>query len=68
MMKLFCEYTLTAYYIRNKSSITDVWLGYVLASENIEIFKAKLRWSKSSRLLKHVAFLVLIWTLDLIKT
>ena len=42
------------------SSITDVRLGYIKASENIETLKVKLRWSKSSRLLQRVAFLVLV--------
>ena len=51
---------LTAYYFRNKSSITDVRLGYIQASENIEIFKVKLRWSKPSLLLQRVVFLVII--------
>ena len=46
------------YYFRNKSSIIDIRLGYIWASENIEIFKVKLRWSKSSQLLKCIAFLV----------
>ena len=47
-----------AYYFRNMSSIIDVRLGYICASENIEIFKVKLSCSKSSRLLQRVAFLV----------
>ena len=33
---------LTAYYFRNKSSITNVRLGYIQASENMEIFNVKL--------------------------
>ena len=49
---------LMAYYFRNKSSIIDVRLSYIYASENIEIFKVKLNWRKSSRLLQRVAFLV----------
>ena len=49
---------LTTYYFRNKSSIIDVWLGNILASKYIEIFKVKLRWSKTSQLLQGVAFLV----------
>ena len=32
----------------------------IWASENIEIFKLKLSWSKSARLLQSVAFLVKI--------
>ena len=36
----------------------DVRLGYIEASENIEIFKVKLRWSKLLRLLQRVAFLI----------
>ena len=35
-----------------KSSIIDVRLG----SENIEVFKEKLGWSKLSRLLQRIAF------------
>ena len=31
----------------------------IQASENIEIFKVKLRWIKSPRLLQHVAFIVI---------
>ena len=42
---------LTAYYFRNISSIIDLRLGYIQASENIEIFKTKLKWSKSLRFL-----------------
>ena len=48
------------YYFCNKISIIDVQLGYIQTSKNIEIFNVKLRWSKSSRLLQRVAFLVLI--------
>ena len=33
---------LTVYYFCNKSSIAETRLGYIQASENIEIFKAKL--------------------------
>ena len=33
-------------------------MGYIQAFENIEIFKVKLRWNKSSRLLQREAFLV----------
>ena len=53
------NYDLTANSFRNKSSIIDVQLGYIQAFKNIEIFKVKQRWSKSSRLLQHAAFLVL---------
>ena len=49
-------------------SITDLRLGYILASEKIEIFKVKLRWSKSSRLLQRIAFLVFILYEDIKKT
>ena len=52
----------TAYFFRNISSIIDVRLSYILASENIETFKVKLRWSKSSGLLQRVAFLVWVPT------
>ena len=31
------------YYICNKNSIIDVWLGYIKASENFEISKLKVR-------------------------
>ena len=41
---------------RNDTSIMDVRLGYIQASENIEILKMQLRWSKSSRLSQRVAF------------
>ena len=51
---------LTAYYYRKKISIIDVQLGHVQAFENIEIFKVKLRWSKSSTLLQRIPFLVLL--------
>ena len=57
MMELFWIY-LTTYYFRNKSSIIDARLGK--ASKNIEIFKVKLGWSKSSWLFQCVGFLVLI--------
>ena len=43
-----------------KDYIIDVQQGYILASENIEIFKVKLRWSKLSRLLQRVAFFLYI--------
>ena len=43
-----------------KDYIIDVQRGYILASENIEIFKVKLRWSKLSRLLQRVAFFLYI--------
>ena len=52
-------------YFCNKSSIIDVRMGYIYGlriiyvSENIEVFKTKPRWSKSSRFLQRVAFLVL---------
>ena len=36
-------------------------MGYKQASENIEIFKVKLRWGKSSRFLQSIAFLDLIF-------
>ena len=49
---------LSALYYRNISSIIDLRLGYIWACENIEIFKVKLRWRKSSRLLQRIAFLV----------
>ena len=49
---------LTALYFRNISSIIDLRLGYIYVSENIEIFKGKLRWSKSSRLLQRIAIFV----------
>ena len=52
---------LTAYFFHNKSSIIDVQLGYVQVSENVKFFKAKLRWSKSSRLLQSLAILVRFW-------
>ena len=51
---------LMAYYFRNKNSITDVRLSYIYAPENMEVFKVKLSWRKSSRLLQLVAFLVII--------
>ena len=53
-------YYLTTYYFRNKICIIDVQLGYIQAFENIEIFKVKLRWRKSSRLSQGIAFLVLL--------
>ena len=37
---------LTAYYFCNKSSIIDVRLGHIQASENFEIFKVKLSWNQ----------------------
>ena len=39
-----------------KTSIIDVRLGYIQASENIEIFKEKLSWSKLLRSLQRIAF------------
>ena len=48
------------YYICNKSSIIDVRLGYIKASENFEISKPKVRYSKSSRLLQRIAFSCLV--------
>ena len=54
----FLRIYLTALYFCNMSSIIDLRLGYVQASENIEILKVKLRQSKSSRLLRRIAFLV----------
>ena len=54
----FLSIYLTAYYFRNISPTIDVWLCYIWASENIDIFKVKLNWSKSSRLLQRVVFLV----------
>ena len=53
------------YYFRNKSSIIDVRLGYVQTSENNEILKVKLGWSRSSQLLQRVAFLA-CFTLSLL--
>ena len=50
MMKIFWWIYSKAYYFRDKISIIDVKLGYAWVSENTEIFKKKLRWSKSSRL------------------
>ena len=44
---------LTAYYFCNKSSIIDVRLGHIQASENFEIFKVKLSWNQ---LLQRMAF------------
>ena len=49
-----------AYYFCNKSSIIDTRLGYIQASENIEVFKVKLSWIKSSRLLQRIAFSCLL--------
>ena len=49
---------LMSYYLLNKGFIIDVGLGYTYASESIEIFKGKLRWSKSSWLLQRIAFIV----------
>ena len=57
-MEFFLWKHLTAYYICSKTSITDVGLSYIYVSKNIEIFKVKLKWSKSSRLFLRVAFLV----------
>ena len=56
---------LTAYYLRNISSIIDFRLGYVWVSENIENLKVKLSWSKSLRLLQRVAFLDLFGFFDI---
>ena len=39
-----------------KGSIIDVQLGYIHASENFEVFKEKLSWSKLSRFLQRIAF------------
>ena len=39
-----------------KSFIIDVRLGYIQASENIDIFNERLSWSKLSRLLQRIAF------------
>ena len=36
----------------------DVRLGYKQASENIEIFDVKLKWSKSAQLLEREVFVV----------
>ena len=47
-----------AYYFPNISFIIDLALGYIQASENVEIFRVKLKRSKSSRLLQRVTFLV----------
>ena len=58
--RVFLWIFLSALFFRNISSIIDLRLGYIQASENIEIFKVKLGWSKSSRLLQHIAFLVKI--------
>ena len=53
---------LNGYYFYNKSFITDIRLGFIqVLSKNIEIFEVKIRWSKSSRLLQGVAFLVFNW-------
>ena len=56
LMKLFVN--IVNCYFRNKNSIIKVKLGYIQVFENIEIFKVKLRWSKSSRLLQRLVFLV----------
>ena len=48
-----------AFYFCNESSIIDVRLSYIEAYKNNEISKMKLRWSKLSRLLQRVAFLVM---------
>ena len=47
---------LTAYCFHNECSIIDVRQGYIKASGNIGIFKVKLRWRKSSRLIQRIAF------------
>ena len=47
---------LTTYYFCDKSFIIDVRLGYIQASENIEISKVKLSSNKLSRLLQRKAF------------
>ena len=57
----------TTYHFCNKSSIIDVWLGYILASKSIEMFKVKLSWSKSSQLLQRRAFSCFFWILSPIK-
>ena len=66
MMELSYEYTYQLYFC-NKSSILDARLGYVQASEKIEIFKVKLRWSKSSRLLQRIAFSCFLLNQDWLK-
>ena len=48
---------LTACYMLHHRCSAWLYIG----SKNIEIFKVKLSCSKSSRLLQHVAFLVIIW-------
>ena len=53
------------FYFCSKSFIIDVWLSYVQASEDIEIFKVKVRWSKSSQLLQRIAFLIHVCIYDL---
>ena len=58
-MNIF-ENILNGLLFRNKSFIIDIRLGHTQASENIEIFKVKLRWSKSLRLSQRIAFLILI--------
>ena len=50
----------TAYYLCNKSSIIEIWLNYMQASENIEIFKVKLSWSKLSWLLQRVIAQIIV--------
>ena len=40
--------------------LIDVRLGFIQASENIETFNMKLRWSKSLRLLQRATFLVIL--------
>ena len=58
MMELFVNILNCFIFSCNKSSIIDVQLGYIQAFNNIEIFKVKLRWSKSSQLLQGVAIFV----------
>ena len=52
---------LRALNFRNISSIIDLRPSYIWVSENIEIFKVKLRRSKWSRLLQRIAFLVKVF-------
>ena len=49
---------LMVYYFCNISSIIYVRVSYIWASKNIKIFNLKLSWSKVSRLLQLLAFLV----------
>ena len=49
---------LSTLHFRNISSIIDLRLGYIWVSENVDIFKVKLKWSNSSRLLQRIALLV----------